>query len=114
MVCTRINLKKSEIKKIISDIKDTSNIIFMRRMNEPEKDPYSFFLELGIDYKDALNIIKCLTHNDYQYSLFDMNNKFNYLHIFYKEISDKIAYIKLGFKKDKTVVISFHEKIYEN
>ena len=114
MVSTRINIKKSEVKKMLIDIKESSNIIFVRRNNEPQKDPYSFFLEIGIDYEDAINIINNLTINEYKYSLYDMNGKYNYLHVFYKDYNDKTIYIKIGFKSDKTVVISFHEKKFEN
>ncbi len=116
MVSTRINLKKHEIKEIISKIKKTEkhNFKFISRKEETDKNPYSFFLELNINYNDALEVIKSLTLSDYKYSLFDINSKYGYLHVFYKEILKKTAYIKIGFKNDKTVVISFHEKKYEN
>ena len=60
LVSTRINLKKHEIKEIILKIQKTekSNFIFISRKEETEKNPYSFFLELNINYNDALEVIK--------------------------------------------------------
>ena len=116
LVSTRINLKKHEIKEIILKIQKTekSNFIFISRKEETDKNPYSFFLELNINYNDALEVIKSLTLSDYKYSLFDINCKYGYLHVFYKVKLEKTAYIKIGFKNEKTVVISFLEKKYEN
>ena len=116
MVSNRITLSKSKIREVIEKIKGTADndFRFLYRIEEPNKDPYSFFQELEINYKDAVNIIKSLTIEDYKYAQYDIKNKFEYMYIFYKQISSKIAYIKIGFKSDKTVVISFHEKMFEN
>ena len=107
MVSTRITMSKSDINNLISQIKNT-------RKEEPEKNPYYFFQIVGIDFDDAVNIIKDLTYNEYKYTQYDVKYKFSYMHIFHKQIFNKIAYIKIGFKSDKTVVISFHEKMFEN
>ena len=117
MISNRIELSKSKIKKeVINRISETTdtNLRFLSRIGEPNKDPFAFFNELQIDIKDAVNFIRSLTIEDYQYTQYDVKNKYQYMHIFYKQISTKIAYIKIGFNSDKTIVISFHEKMFEN
>ena len=112
MVSNRINLSKAEIKELINKICNSDRIIFIDRNEDSGKKPALFFAEVGIDYTDAIEIIKNLSYDNYQYTQLDQKNKFVCMHIFYKNISNKIAYIKIGFKSDKTVVISFHEKKY--
>lgn len=109
----RINLSKAEIKEVIDKISNSDKIIFVDRKEDSGKKPALFFAEIGIDFTDAIKIVKNLSYDNYQYTQLDQKNKFVYMHIFYKEISNKIAYIKIGFKVDKTVVISFHEKKYD-
>ena len=35
------------------------------------------------------------------------------MYVFNKEINSKIAYIKIGFVEEKTIIISFHEKMFD-
>ena len=116
MISNRIALSKSKIKEVILKIEETAdtNFRFLNRSAALDKDPFYFFQELGIDIKDAVAIIKSLTIEDYQYTQYATKNKYEYMHIFHKQIFNKIAYIKIAFKSDKTIVISFHEKMFEN
>lgn len=115
MVSTRIIYTKSQIKKVLADIYKTKkeDFRFLTRREDFAKDPFCFFNQVGIDYDDAINIIKSLTVEDYKYTQYDMYGKYEYMYIFHKQVLNLIAYIKIGFKSDKTVVISFHEKMFE-
>lgn len=110
----RIIINKKEIQEVINKIRDSKNIIFIPRNDESGKNPFSFFSEIGIDFTDAINIIKGLSYKDYQYTLLDSKNKFTFMYVFNKSIRNVKSYIKIGFKSDKTVVISFHKKMFED
>lgn len=115
MISNRINITKAQRKELIEKLHNASNnkIFFIRRDEMTGKDPYTFFAEVGIDYSDAIKIIKNLSFEEYQYALLDSKNQYTEMFVFNKKINDKIAYIKIGFRSDKTVVISFHEKMYD-
>ena len=115
MIPNKVNLTKAEIKELIKILNNVNNnqIFLINRKEETGKNPYVFFLEVGINVTDAYEIIKKLSLNDYQYSQLDGQNNFLYMHVFFKNINGKTAYIKIGFKNDKTVVISFHEKKFD-
>lgn len=102
----RIIINKKEIQEVINKIRDSKNIIFIPRNDESGKNPFSFFSEI--------NIIKGLSYRDYQYTLLDSKNKFTFMYVFNKSIRNVKSYIKIGFKSDKTVVISFHKKMFED
>lgn len=112
MVFNRIILNKTQQKELILKLRNTENICFISRDDSTGKNPYSFFLELGIDYSDAVNIVKNLSLTEYQYTQLDSKNKYTYMYVFNKIINGRTAYIKIGFKSDKTIVISFHEKMF--
>ena len=92
--------------KIIPSFRDS---VFTNALGDPSLD----ILEIGIDYSDAQDIIKNLKVENYQYTQYSTKSNFGYMHIFFKEIKNKNAYIKIAFKNDKTIVISFHERIYD-
>ena len=87
MISDKIKLTNSEIKEIISKIQNSDKIMFIDRKEETGKRPMSFFLEEGIEYKDAIEIIKKLNFNDYQYTQLDKTMKYIYMHIFFQKYS---------------------------
>ena len=113
MISNRINLSKADIKELINKISTSKDIKVLDRAEETGKKPSLFFVEIGIDFTDAINVVKNLSYKDYQYTQLDFTTKFQRMHIFYKDINDKTEYIKIGFLNEKTIVISFHEKIYD-
>ncbi len=107
---SKIIINKKELQIVIKKIREYSEIRFLKRINEPEKDPFRFMQELNIDASDAEKIIRDLTEKEYKYTQLDSKNKFTYMYVFRKIIEGKEAYIKIGFKDDKkTIVISFHK-----
>ena len=114
MISNKINHNKAYIEKKLEQLHNAeNNIIIKDRDEETGKKPENFFLEVGIDYSDAISIIKNLSYEDYQYTQLDKIKSYVFMYVFNKNVNCKIAYIKIGFVKDKTIVISFHEKMYD-
>ena len=111
----RVKLSDSSINEILNIIKgkDNSSLRFMPRDIDSGKNPRSFMVELGLDYNDAINIIKSLTKDDFYECLLDKKNRYVYLYVLKKEIEGVLTYIKVGFiHNDKTGnidVVSFHK-----
>ena len=88
LISNRINLTKAQQKRLISKLHNANdnNILFIRRDEITGKNPYTFFLEIGIDYTEAVKIIKNLSLEDYQYALLDSKNKYTQMYVFNKKI----------------------------
>ncbi len=111
----RIELNKKEIQRILDIIyeKDKKYFIFLPRDYDNKKNPRAFMAEIGIDYTDAINIIKSLKFDNYYECFFDSKNEYIYLYVFKTYIEKTKTYIKLGFLHDMKTgsihVVSFHE-----
>ena len=115
MVSDKINHNKAHMEKVLEKLHNAKRdeIVIKDRDDETGKKPETFFLEVGIDYSEAINIIKNLSYEDYQYTQLDRMKSYVFMYVFNKDVNSKIAYIKIGFVKEKTIVISFHQKMYE-
>ena len=96
---SKIIINKKDLQMVIKKIREYSEIRFLKRINEPEKDPFRFMQELNIDVSDAEKIIRNLNEKEYKYTQLDSKNKFTYMYVFRKIIEGKEAYIKIGFKE---------------
>ena len=111
----RINLTNSEIKNILSIIRDKDNkyFRFYSRDVETLKNPRDYMVELGINFNDAINYIKNLNIDDFVECILDKKNNYKYLYVLKKMINNNMTYIKIGFlydiKTGNVDVVSFHK-----
>lgn len=111
-----VKKSKKEVKDFLDNIRqiDKDSFHFIRRNNEPHKDPYLFMSKLEYDVDDVIEIIYNLTCDDYLRCEIDGKNKFLFMYHFIKTIKEYIAYIKLSIvEKNNQIayVISFHEAL---
>lgn len=115
----RIKLSNKEINNILDKVKSKNkkHFIFIPRDYDTQKNPREYMAELGIDYNDAIQIIKKLSINNFVECILDKKNNYIYLYVFKDYIKDNMTYIKIGFlydiKSGDVHVVSFHKDIIE-
>ena len=115
----RIELSKKDVLDILDIVKNKNKRLFrfLPRDLENDKNPRDYMTKIGIDYDDAIKIIKNLEFDNFYECILDIKNNFKYLYVFKKYIGDSKTYIKIAFlydiKYDCVYVVSFHEDILE-